>query len=285
MILRFCFNINSYFYCSMGKKTFLQYKGYNRTPSLFFDNGFELFKSIELNTVEDNLAKNINFTNQRLGKLVEEFVFYQLKQLPNVNWLTENLQIQKGKQTIGEIDALFIRENKSIHLEIVYKFYLYDNSKTYNNPLSYWIGPNRNDSLVYKLEKLKSKQFPLLYKNETKFQLKKINIDIEEFEQQLCFKAQLFLPYNNRELNLELLNKDCIMGFYCSFKDISTFNELEFYIPSKLDWLIIPHNEVEWITYVEAVADIKKFIEINKSPMIWLKHNESTIEKCFITFW
>ena len=45
-----------------------------------------------------------------------------------------------------------------IHLEIVYKFYLYDNTIG-TSEIDHWIGPNRNDSLREKLEKLKSKRF------------------------------------------------------------------------------------------------------------------------------
>jgi len=52
--------------------------------------------------------------------------------------------------------------NKPIHLEIIYKFYLYDPSIGLTQ-LDHWIGPNRRDSLVKKLTKLKQKQLPLLY--------------------------------------------------------------------------------------------------------------------------
>ena len=72
--------------------------------------------------------------------------------------LYENVQIIEDKKTIGEID--FIIENittkQLIHMELAYKFYLFDptiSSETVNN----WIGPNRNDSLKEKLEKLASK--------------------------------------------------------------------------------------------------------------------------------
>ncbi|NRD20012.1 DUF1853 family protein [Winogradskyella eckloniae] len=269
----------------MDKSTILQFIGYNNTPSLFFENGFDEFKSIDLPTNKDKLPPNIDFTNQRLGKLVEEFVFYQLKQLPDINWLTENLQIQNGKQTIGEIDALFIKNKTPIHLEIVYKFYLYDTLKTYCNPLSYWIGPNRNDTLVYKLEKLKTKQFPLLYKNETEKELKKLNLNSDTIEQQLCFKAQLFVPYYDSEINAYPLNNKCISGIFCSIKNINIFNSLEFYIPNKLDWLIVPHIAVDWLTYSEAKHFIEEFTNQNKSPMVWLKYSNTKIEKCFITYW
>ena len=41
--------------------------------------------------------------------------------------LSENIQIQENvNQTIGELDCLFLDESQPIHLEIQFKFYLYD---------------------------------------------------------------------------------------------------------------------------------------------------------------
>ena len=76
--------------------------------------------------------------------------------------LAENVQIQNEKTTVGEIDCILTTAKKPVHLEIIYKFYLYDKSVG-TNELEHWIGPNRRDSLVSKLNKLKDKQLPLLY--------------------------------------------------------------------------------------------------------------------------
>ena len=270
----------------MDKSTFLRFQGYSKTHSLFNSNSFTEFNLLQFNSAPKILKDPIEFRNHRLGKLVEEFVFYQLHQQDNVEWIAENIQIQRGKQTIGEMDALFYLNNQPIHLEVVYKFYLYDTLNTYQDPLAYWIGPNRKDSLLYKLDKLKNKQFPLLYKEETQQHLKTFDIDISKVEQQVCFKAQLFLPYNQSKTDVALVNKKCVRGFFISYEDISIFEEAKFYVPNKLDWLIIPHNHVEWLTFVEVKEKIEKQIKDMRSPLIWIKHNDDVpIEKCFITFW
>lgn len=269
----------------MENKTIQRHKGYLNTSSLFKADNVLEFEILELESDNKALIDSDEFKNQRLGKLVEEFVFHQLKQESHINLITENLQIQNGKQTIGEIDALYYNNEQPIHLEIVYKFYLYDSVKSYDNPLSYWIGPNRNEALDYKLEKLRNKQFPLLYKEETKLQLKKLELDIKSIKQQLCFKAQLFLPYNNQMINVNPLNEDCISGFYCSINTISNFKHYQFYIPVKLDWLIKPHNNVEWLTFETSKTEIEQFIIQKKSPLVWLKSENNEFIKCFITWW
>ena len=103
----------------------------------------------------------------RLGQLAEQFVFNQLDTCESIELLAENIQIQKDKQTLGELDALLKVDNQPIHLEIVYKFYVYDDTLG-NTELKRWIGPNRKDSLVEKLTKLQDKQLPLLYSQDCK---------------------------------------------------------------------------------------------------------------------
>ena len=56
--------------------------------------------------------------------------------------------------------------NQLIHLEVSYKFYLYDENLG-KLESEKWIGPNKRDSLVQKTAKLKSKQLPILFHKET----------------------------------------------------------------------------------------------------------------------
>lgn len=65
-----------------------------------------------------NFDESLGIKNKRLGKLVEEYVFYHLKQSKSITWLAENLQIQNIKLTVGELDALFYTNETPVHLEI-----------------------------------------------------------------------------------------------------------------------------------------------------------------------
>ncbi|RED45156.1 hypothetical protein DFQ10_10223 [Winogradskyella eximia] len=220
----------------------------------------------------------------RLGKWVENFVAYQLKHQNGIKLLEENLQIKDNKITIGELDLLFLQNEKPIHLEIVYKFYLYDSKQNDVNSLNNWVGPNRSDALVYKLKKLKEKQLPLLYHPKTKDVLEHYPFHINAIIQNVCFKAQLFLPYKNQNINVAPLNSDCVVGWYLNAKNIDELKDFQFYIPKKLEWLSLPKTSVNWLEFEDAKSDIETYIKDQRSPLCWIKRNNE-LQKCFITWW
>ena len=124
--------------------------------------GLEAFSLFELALVPD-----LDFqlpTNLRLGHLAEVVVSGLIKLSTNYNVIYENIQLLEDKKTIGEIDFIIVENNtnKLVHMELAYKFYLYD-PEISSDPLNNWINPNRNDSLIEKLGKVKRKQFSLLY--------------------------------------------------------------------------------------------------------------------------
>ena len=261
-----------------------QYYGYCNTPNLWFDNTV-----FGLNQFDDPYHPDTQFTNyialpQRLGKRVEHFVFQDLQQHPNIKLLATNLQIQKNKHTIGELDALLHVFNKPIHLEIIYKFYLYD-PHVGSTALDYWIGPNRRDALVKKLDKLKNQQLPLLHKPETLSYLNDLSLHAQDIEQQVLFKAQLFMPFHAKITDIEPLNQDCIQGFYYKFNELPSLHNCQFYIPPKLDWLSQAQYNVTWLEYKTLTKSLKAFLSNKQSPLVWIKRPDNTLERCFMVWW
>lgn len=269
----------------MDSVTKLRYQGFISTPPLWQGTKVSPFKQIDLPKDVEIVNDATSFKHHRLGKLVEEFVFYQLKNQDSVSWICDSLQIQEGKRTVGEIDALYYSEGRPVHLEIAYKFYLLDTIDTYGEPLAYWIGPNRKDSLFYKLRKLHKKQFPLLHNSFTESYLDKYNLNAQSIEQKMCFKAQLFLPFQNSVVDVSPLNNQSIAGFYISYSEMVLFTQYRFYIPDKIDWLVIPNHQVDWIDYDSSLAIINAHIINKRSPLIWLKDNKDVLSKCFVTYW
>ncbi|MEO8774087.1 MAG: DUF1853 family protein, partial [Gelidibacter sp.] len=187
------------------------FEGYLNTPLLWHNTEVYGLKQCVL---RDSVA--LLFTEKvprhlRLGKLVERFVSHQLIADTTRHILAENVQIQEGKRTIGELDVIFMATDGPIHLEIIYKFYLYDPNEG-SNELSRWIGPNRKDCLLQKLDKLKIKQLPLLYHPLTQSMLNDMEIKVHEITQQVLFKAQLFLPLGYQQKVFFSLNPDCVQG-------------------------------------------------------------------------
>lgn len=260
-----------------------RYEGFLQTPSLWFKNSVASLQQFEISSKITKFTERIN-ENQRLGKYIERFVSFQIQQKQNCTIIAENIQIQHDKITLGEIDCLFLKNRKPIHLEIVYKFYVYDPSLG-TDEISCFIGPNRKDSLIEKLNKLTKKQLPLLYFNETKNYLKKHDLTAEKFTQEVYFKAQLFVPYASKELKLTKLNSSCISGFYINTSELATLNACKFYIPCKKDWLIVPHKNVTWLNITDFELKAFKFLDKFNSPLCWIKFKNGELKKFFLVWW
>jgi hypothetical protein len=263
----------------------LQYLGYSNTPNLWF--GDTVYG---LNQFESKIIPNTPFTNtnklpqQRLGKRVEQFVCQDLAKHPNMTVLAHNLQIQRNQQTIGELDTVLLVNNHPVHLEIVYKFYLYDDTIG-STPLDHWIGPNRKDSFVQKLDKLKYKQLPLLFHRDTQPYLKVLALKPEQIQQEVLFKAQLFLPKTLKKTTFKSINSDCIAGSYIKRDMLPSFQNCLFYIPSKLNWLIDIQSNVSWLSYSQFLESVSVFLDRQLAPLIWIKHPNGITERCFVVWW
>jgi hypothetical protein len=261
----------------------LQYQGYLKTPLLWEYHDLLGLEQLKLNPQNTTHFDQKIADQMLLGKRVERFVNEELKQQENVQILLENVQIQNQKLTIGEIDCLLKQDDTPIHLEIIFKFYLYDPSIG-DAEIDRWIGPNRKDSLVKKLNKLKDKQLPLLYNPFTTSVLSKLAIDAKDILQRVLFKAQLFTPYKD-QIELGLLNKNCLKGFYIHVADMKQFSSCKFYIPRKADWLMEVQTNVDWMLYNQFDQSITALISEKRAPLCWIKFPNGLMQKFFVVWW
>ena len=260
-----------------------RYEGFLQTNCLWKNDTVYNLNQFEIESKYIKVDIEIN-DKLRLGKYIERLVSYQLAQEKAISILCENIQIQKEKITLGELDCILLKNEKPIHLEIIYKFYLYDASVG-KTEIDHFIGPNRKDSLIDKLNKLKTKQLPLLYSNECLAYLKTINLKAEEIAQQTYFKGQLFVPFSNTDIQLQILNQDCIAGFYINQNELNQFSDCKFFIPNKKDWIVIPHKNVNWFNFEKFNLKAKVFFERKKSPLCWLKKQNGELVKIFLIWW
>ena len=261
-----------------------QYKGFLNTPFLWKES-FEHIKQLEIDlSPNSELLVKKNEIHSPLGKVVEQFVFNQFSLESAIEILTKNLQIQNNKITIGEIDCVIRHLSQVYHVEIVYKFYLYDPSIK-GDETEKWIGPNRNDSFYKKVKKLKEKQLPLLHTPITLKKLNSLNINTSSIKQRVYFKAQLFLPLNFKLDNVNSINKECIQGFYINLKELNQLKDCKFFIPIKPDWLCIPRSDVNWLKYDVAKKKLQQLLTHPKSTLCWIKSKNGVIKKCFVVWW
>jgi hypothetical protein len=260
-----------------------RYEGFLQTNSLWKKKSIQQLNQFKIIANSRKIDVDID-DKLRLGKYIERFVSFQLNQEKSITVLCENIQIQKDKVTLGELDCIIQKENKTIHLEITYKFYLYDTSVG-KSEIDHFIGPNRNDSLSKKLKKLKEKQFPLLYSDECTSYLNSINLTADGMEQKVYFKAQLFLPFFNNNIRLKLLNEKCITGYYIHQKELTLFKNSKFYIPNKKDWIVIPHKNVTWLNYEKFQQISIDLFHKKTAPLCWVKLQNGEILKLFLVWW
>ncbi len=210
----------------------------------------------------------------------------------NYKLLAANVQIQGETETLGELDYIVknLNTNRIIHIELACKFYLYD-VDTGTLEEERWIGPNRKDSLYDKLEKIKLKQFPLLFKNETIEKLKALNVEIPT-TQELCLKAFLFLPKPSLPIGRDLKRSslptnyaNCIAGHWINLNDFSQEDKSALYaIPSKKEWFLPLESITEWYSYSEIQERIAEQLQNRKSPLIY-KRTLQEIERFFVVWW
>ena len=222
-------------------------------------------------------------TNLRLGHLAENVVSGLFHASTNYTVLYENIQLLVDKQTIGEIDFV-IKDNadRLFHMELAYKFYLYDPTIS-EQPINNWIGPNRNDSLIEKLDKLKRKQFPLLYHDSAKTKLDKI--DLTEVSQVLCLLVSLYIPYAHKSSFSPAYQK-AIQGYYQSMEEFTRLDHTDklYYIPTKTEWCIDPSENNNWSRFVDITPAILASLKEKQAPLCWEKCGD-TYSSFFVVWW
>lgn len=264
-----------------------QFLGFINTPSLFTElNGLTQIQ-LDIDEIQDFDFTKLNVRdNLTLGVRIERFFEFYIQQFKNYDLIKNNIQIINNKQTLGELDFILYdkKTQKYLHVEHVYKFYLYDDS--IKNEIDRYIGPNRNDTLTKKLAKLKDKQFPLLYKDETQEYLD--GLDINTIEQRICLKGNIFVPLHLLGKNIPIINSSCVRGFYISREEFviqERYKKFEYFLPSRDDWVSDCSTNNTWINFDNAIEEIDLLLNREKSPLIWLKNKKENITQSFFVTW
>lgn len=269
----------------MNKKSTNILNSFIGAPTLKIDSRFYPFS--HFNFSETQIAESdFHFPyNSIIGLQAEACFEAYLTHSKHYELLVSNLQIPGDNQTLGELDYIVrnLETDEVLHIELACKFYLYDIAAG-NSEEARWIGPNRKDSLLEKLEKIRSKQFPLINFPETIEHLKRLKIEIPT-SQKLCIKAFLF---THKKTEINLLNdnyKACIVGYWIYNYE---FNEedvdSQYAIPSKKEWLLPLQEITSWLSFTETKLEIDKHLQQYKSAMVY-KRKPQSIERLFVVWW
>ena len=223
----------------------------------------------------------------RLGHQMEVIFAHLLDTAPKWKLLAKNILVDAGKTRIGELDFLLQhRETKAVsHIELAYKFYII-NPKI-SEPIHRLMGPNKRDMFFTKLDKLKTKQFPLLFHKDLAYKLKTLHINPTKVSQQACFKAQLFKPFKVTKPSIRPLNVNCITGSWIQFDAFKSapFKEYQYYIPYKKEWVLPPDLERPYLSHFETLMEVNLRMIKENAPMLWIKKPDNSLEKLFVVWW
>lgn len=200
------------------------------SPSLFTDpivlNASNLKGLTSLPSISSpyHLSNRLGFYYQWLWKqVIEQSARYDL--------IAEEIQINSEGRTVGAIDFI-VKEKNSKHLEhweIAIKFYLYYQGK--------WLGPNNNDRLDLKIDKMLNHQLKL-----TASEAFKEQCDYSDnIEPKMLVQGRLYTnPFTTEELPTHCsslaLNTQRIKGNWCFEHQFHLIKE-RLYLLDKSQWV------------------------------------------------
>jgi len=172
----------------------------------------------------------------RLGHYFEALVYYWLSVSKRFEILTSNQPLRdKRGITKGEVDLIVrdTRTTKIEHWELAVKFYLALPGE--KEPL--FIGPNANDYLHLKLQKLVEHQCGIL-KTEEGIQLL-TDLNIQEVEARLFVKGALYYHPKKKNSVSPAINPLHNKGWWIYYKEAQEFlkEDCQFLLLHKKDWL------------------------------------------------
>lgn len=271
----------------MGVTLLDRYEGFLSTPALWVKQQFGLdqFAFPEITAADLPLSEIPQ--RIRLGHQME-FIFREcIEQSEDYTILLHNAALKDSRRTIGEVDFILQdhKQDQLLHVELTYKFYIID--PEISEPIHRLMGPNRRDMFFTKLDKIREEQLNLLSTPPGKALLEKHDLQDQKIIPQVCFKAQLFIPYGTDQAHIRPLNTACIRGYWLRFDEFnsSTFKDDFYYIPFKQEWPSNPINSVNWMTHYEVLLELGVRMIKENAPMVWRKKVNATFEKFFVVWW
>lgn len=212
--------------------------------------------------------------NKLLGKYYESLVEFWFQHSKNFELIDKSIQVNHNGETLGEFDFILKERstNKFIHLEAAGKFYLSSENK------SYWksfIGPNPNDILQNKMDKLLNEQTQL--SRTARGRKKLVDKGIAEAEVAMMIKGYFFYPVKNfLSMNFKIpqySNPEHNKGWWLRFGEIEnmyTINCNRWLVLKRNNWIsrAIVINESELLDNDALFMFLISYFEFNHYPIL-----------------
>ncbi|MBT6176245.1 MAG: DUF1853 family protein [Deltaproteobacteria bacterium] len=220
----------------------------------------------------------------RVGRYFEALTNYWLRNLTTFDVVTNNLQLRRGKQTLGEIDFLFRDGEQLVHWEAAVKYYLQLKPGCEDHE---FIGPNTADNLASKLGRLFEKQLPRSTPENLALALGPLN-GTDCIRRQAFVKGWLFYHCSETSPG-ELpghLNSNHLKGFWIRHGEDElpkNPNEGLWALLTKPYWLapLITHDQGALLTRRQLELLLESHFSTRESPLLvaQLQRNDSGYEE------
>jgi uncharacterized protein len=185
--------------------------------------------------------------DQRMGKYFETLWFYWLTHHSRYQIIESNIQVIIDGETLGEMDLIVFDKTakKTLHWELAVKFYLgVEDTRDMCN----WHGPNLNDHLVHKFNKLSDKQSVLSKHRYITQWLKQQGLVIDECA--VILKGRLYYPMASYQKMTDISTDtslrspaicapEHLRGVWCTEAEFDAlFDESQAFLPLKnMGWM------------------------------------------------
>lgn len=195
--------------------------------------------------------------SRRLGLQFEQMIQDWLLGDPDRQLLAHNLQVRTDGRTLGEFDLLVQTPDGPEHWELAVKFFLGTGDQ---RDARNWYGPNPDDTLAGKLERLQGHQL-MLSRTAAGMQLLAA-MQIHDVRPRGFVKGRLFYPYEQfqaqRFVHPEIVNPRHARGWWQSIDDFLGHTDAgrQFVLLDKSLWLapLEPQHACQGCTLDELMA-------------------------------
>lgn len=225
-----------------------------RQQPLVLGNAYPTAEWFRSQTVETEQLPQEPPEHFRLGIHFEKLYQHWLQHHPEFELLAANLQVQGETRTLGEFDLLAKSNNVAEHWELAVKFYI--NFQNSENP-SMWFGPDPNDTLAGKIERLENHQLGLSNTNEARALLNHRGIKLDRTRG--VVKGRLYHPWQKKVSPPDIVNPEHLSGWWLAEEDLKELRGYSAAYLSKKYWLseITPDDALSPMTF-EALEEFIK---------------------------
>lgn len=175
---------------------------------------------------EELLAHLDAAKSPRLGIYFEALCGFFFSRFKGFTLIAQNLQVNRtlndtARQTLGEFDFIVRYGQETLHIETAVKFYLGTGSLAQHTGAEFWIGPNANDRLDKKIDRLLTHQLALADWPEGKARLD--DFSAGEVTKCLLMSGYLFYPHKDQCPSPESVHDEHGRGKWLHFSDAKKF--------------------------------------------------------------